>query len=133
MTSDRDALADLLAGLLVAQQQNQSWFPSPGGGEALCLDGWFDPKALAAAVLDAGLRPPAQVIETIEEIEALPGGAILADRDGDSWQLLPRGWRCPALDNEWMDRSDDWFTAADALHQGPLTVLYLPTENGEAK
>lgn len=86
---------------------------------------------LADAVIAAGWRPPAQVIETIGEVDALPVGSILADRDGDAWQLLPGGWRCPALDNEWMDRSDDWFTAADALAEGPLTVLRIPTKNGD--
>ncbi|MGW4720841.1 hypothetical protein [Nocardia sp. NPDC004260] len=95
MSTDRDDLADLLGSLLVSQQKNQDWFPPSGGGWALCLDGWFDPKALAGAVLDAGLRPPARRIETPEELDALPDGTVILDANEEFHRLNPYGMSEP--------------------------------------
>lgn len=123
----RKALAELLAGLLVAQQQNQDWFP-PGGGQALCIDGWFDPKALAGAVLDAGVRPPARRIETPEQLDALPMESVVLDPVGYVWQAERRlglgagehRWGSPFLSG--------LKTAQAVLREGAVTVLWEPEQ-----
>jgi hypothetical protein len=63
------------------------------------------------------LRPPVKVgdvIETAEQLDALPPGAIVLDRDGDAWQRR-RGW--------------GWCCTTGGDVPGdfaPFTVLYLP-------
>ena len=37
------------------------------------------------AIVKAGWRPPVRVIETVEELEALPGKTVIEDGDGDPW------------------------------------------------
>lgn len=41
------------------------------------------------AILAAGWREPARVVSTVEDIEALPFGAVLLDAEGYVWQLRP--------------------------------------------
>ncbi|MFD3426093.1 hypothetical protein [Nocardia fluminea] len=71
-----------------------------------------------------GWRPPAREITTAAELDALPTGSIVADRESDPWKALAihgtRRWRGPFLGNYETSRFvDEW---------GPVTVLYVPTE-----
>ena len=40
---------------------------------------------IAYDIIAAGWRPPMRVIETVEELEALPGKTVIEDGDGDPW------------------------------------------------
>ena len=40
---------------------------------------------LADEIIEAGWRPPARLITTVEELEALPGKTVIEDGDGDPW------------------------------------------------
>lgn len=40
---------------------------------------------VADYLLSQGWRPPMRVIETVEELEALPGKTVIEDGDGDPW------------------------------------------------
>lgn len=35
-----------------------------------------------------------RTITTVEELEALPCGSVILDRDGDAWQRFRLGWTC---------------------------------------
>ncbi|MFE7799046.1 hypothetical protein [Nocardia sp. NPDC057440] len=108
--SDRDQLAALI---------DEHSFQAPSYSEDA-----------AEAVLAAGWRPPPRVIETAEDLASLPAGSILVDFEGDAWQLMSGGWRCPALESAWSD--DVHFDAADAIGCAPLTVLHTPEIGGES-
>lgn len=42
---------------------------------------------LAASILAAGWRPPARVVTTVEELDALPEGTVIQDILGATWTL----------------------------------------------
>ncbi|WP_043737783.1 hypothetical protein [Nocardia asiatica] len=121
MSNELDALAELLGGLLVSQQQNQDWFPPNGGGQALCLDGWFDVKALAAAVLNAGLRSPARRIETAEELDALPVDTVIRWADTVEQHIGSGWWITPGTDDH--SHSEQIIDVADG---NEIVVLWTP-------
>lgn len=50
-------------------------------------DGMARTTILATAILDAGWRPPARVVTTEEELDALPVGSIVRDVFGETWTL----------------------------------------------
>ena len=80
-------------------------------------------EQLADAILDAGWRPPARTIETAEELDALPDGSVVLDRQHDvaekhSGRLLYRETRNMPL--EYL-----------AKHYGPFTVLWEPEADDE--
>ncbi|TDP29839.1 hypothetical protein [Nocardia ignorata] len=104
--SDRDLLADMLSD---------------------CLHDGTAPAWTAETLLTRGIRLPAREITTAAELDALPVGSIVADREGDPWKALSihgaRRWRGPFLGNYETGRFvDDW---------GPVTVLYVPTEEAD--
>ena len=39
------------------------------------------------AIVKAGWRPPMRVVSTVEELEALPVGAVIFNRNGESLQI----------------------------------------------
>lgn len=47
----------------------------------------FQPGYIADVLLVDGWRPPMRVIETVEELEALPVGAVIFNRNGESLQI----------------------------------------------
>jgi hypothetical protein len=120
--SDRDDLAELLGSLLVSQQQNQDWYVSRSSGDTLCLDGWFDPKALAGAVLDAGLRPPARSIGTAKELDALPIGSLVMDSPYPEGEVYQR-----TSDGYWAEPGFHGVCTTRALSL-PVTVLWQPEQ-----
>lgn len=58
-----------------------------------------------------------RTVSTVEEIDALPTGAVLLDRDGTAWQFNEVG--------KWggVGEFDDWYDAAHVARYAPLTVL----------
>ncbi|MGV9818401.1 hypothetical protein [Nocardia xishanensis] len=94
------------------------------------LEGNLDAEQVADRLLARGVRPPARRIETPTDLDALPGRAIVVGRNGEAWQLtshdvFPRpgaNWGSPYL-------ISDRLSSRQLLdHVGPVTVLYIPTE-----
>ena len=75
------------------------------------------PDDAAEAILNAGWRPPARVVSTWEELEALPEESIILDAGVPAY-LLDGLWSYPA------DQSD--YEAGEI--KLPVTVLYEPEE-----
>ncbi|MFG1794211.1 hypothetical protein [Nocardia sp. NPDC049149] len=88
MASDRDQLAAILREH--SMPSGESDFPAD------------EYECCADAVLAAGFRPPARLIETHAELDALPVGAVVMDApypDGDVHQKLVEGqWFEPGFD-----------------------------------
>lgn len=95
------------------------------------LDRDAEPYEIAGKVIAEGWRPPAQVIETPEALEALPVDSVVFVDDGRVWQRHPGpgqcwfepGWTGGYTSTEAMQRAGDAGAA--------VRVLYLPTENGD--
>ncbi|KQU33529.1 hypothetical protein [Rhodococcus sp. Leaf233] len=51
----------------------------------------------AAAVIEAGWRPPVRIVETVEELDALPDDAAIRDRNGKLWGAKSDGVPSEAL------------------------------------
>jgi hypothetical protein len=87
----------------------------------------ISPRDAAATLIKRGWRPPAQVITTPEEAEALPARTVVMDSpfpEGDIYQRTSDGfWVEPGFHGTYTTR----------ILSFPVTVLYRPTENGEAK
>lgn len=76
--------------------------------------------AIADAVIAAGWRPPARVVTTVEEAEALQDGTLIVDRDGDGGQVCDHHVRYP---------ENDIVSASAAINRyGPFTILWEPEE-----
>ncbi|NEW49366.1 hypothetical protein GV792_04820 [Nocardia cyriacigeorgica] len=79
----------------------------------------------ADSAIARGWRPPAREITTAAKLADLPVGSIVRDRQGDAWRLLHKiggvgRWLCTSL----LDGRE----ADDVITFGPVTVLYVPTE-----
>lgn len=70
---------------------------------------------IADVLLAAGWRPPARVIETVEELEALATGSVLIDRQG----LVHKGAAVQKYSRFILRRF------------GPLTLLWEPGDDNE--
>lgn len=85
---------------------------TPGIGDCAAHQG-------AGRVIRSGWRPPAQVITEPNE---LPIGSIVL-RDGNAWQRGKQCWWMAGTRAKW-----------DKPHgSGPITLLHLPTENGDTE
>ncbi|NEW33818.1 hypothetical protein GV791_14770 [Nocardia cyriacigeorgica] len=96
MASDRDTLADLIY-------------------RVGCYDNEDAAAAAAALLLAAGVRPPARVIETAEQRDAMPPGSVVLSDSGYAWQRIE--W--------WWQSTDEGVGGAPSL---PATILHVPTE-----
>lgn len=94
MPSDRDTLADLILNARI---------------DAKTTDETVDD------ILDAGWRPPARVIETAEQRDAMPPGSVVLSDSGYAWQRIE--W--------WWQSTDEGVGGAPSL---PATILHVPTE-----
>lgn len=65
----------------IALRQGTVYVSEDGKTPVLNLD-W-----IAEYLLEAGWRPPMRVIETVEELEALPVGAVIFNRNGEALQI----------------------------------------------
>ncbi|WP_280448423.1 hypothetical protein [Nocardia brasiliensis] len=87
-------------------------------------------KAIADDLLAAGYRPPAQVIETVEQLEALPIGAIVLEcetLDGEAHQPVWRQINYVGTKRAWEEPGlrDPMLSSAVKL---PALLLWCPTE-----
>ena len=55
-------------------------------------DGMSHTDILATAILDAGWRPPARGVTTVEELDALPELAVIRDSEGTVAELAFGMW-----------------------------------------
>lgn len=75
-----------------------------------------------AAILAAGWRPPAPTLTTVDELDALPAGAVLTDRYGQIWVRTEQGWCEPRSTEVEVDELIEW---------APLT-LHVTVADGSA-
>lgn len=107
--TDRDTLTALLAG-------------TPGIGDYAAHQG-------AGRVIRSGWRPPAQAIETAEGLDELPAGSAIRTmpdhvRGSHTWVCGGRGL--------WANGVSTYVSKTIMRNYGPcVTVLYVPTDNGE--
>lgn len=84
-------------------------------------DLWIDGQ-LADAILAAGWRKP-RVVETVEELSALPNGALIRDANGEvAEHRIGAGWEYWVL-----LASEEAYTSS--MFRFPPTVIWTPEEN----
>ena len=97
---------------------------------ALLADDWNpdrDPiltamfRDYAQTILDAGWRPPARTVTTVEELDALPVGSIVRDVERSA---LDEKWD----DNMWAEVAYEYTFSSSIIHT-PAIVLYEPEED----
>lgn len=74
------------------------------------------------AVLAAGWRPPTATLSTVDELDAVPVGAVLTDRYGQIWIRTEQGWGEPCSAEVEVGELVEW---------APLTV-YVVVGDGSA-
>lgn len=79
-------------------------------------DGMARTTILADAILDAGWRPPARTVTTVEELDALADGTVVRDSEGTVAERV-----------DWLWFYIDPYGPA-SLVALPTTVLYEPKE-----
>ena len=104
-TTARDQLAELLA---------DDWNPDRDP----ILTAMF--RDYAQTILDAGWRPPARTVTTVEELDALPVGSIVRD---DERAALDEKWD----DNTWAEVAYEPTFSSSSIHT-PAIVLWEPEE-----
>lgn len=104
MSTERDELADELA---------DSIFRYTGVTTS-------SSKSMADELLAAGYRKPRQVT-TVEELDALPIGAMVLDAHGDVARRYRGGWRTMVSETD----SDPWLTVPLEDATLPATVLHV--------
>ena len=104
-TTPRDQLAALLA---------DDWNPDRDP----ILTAMF--RDYAQTILDAGWRPPAHTITTVEELDALPVGSIVRDVERAA---LNEKWD----DNMWAEVAYEYTFSSSIIHT-PAIVIYEPEE-----
>jgi hypothetical protein len=111
--TDRDTLAEF------AWEQ----LAGPGSVGETAAEIRYSADQVADIAIAAGWRPPAQVIETPEALDALPiDSVVFATRSRTVWQNMAE----PV--SLWGNGSSG-LTARTLLHNyGSVVVLYLPTE-----
>ena len=87
---------------------------------------WALPEDVADAILSAGWRPSARVIETGEELCSLGVGTIIRSGDGMAWIRVDSG----LIGRRWMsaDGNPAGLSSNGVIRRGPATVLWEPEE-----
>lgn len=106
MPSDRDTLADLIYRLD-------------------CYDNEVAAASAAALLLAAGVRPPARVVETTENLDALPVGAIVRTSEGRIAEKVAK-WN--HQHDEWAEAREEFTCGSDELDDLPAVVLWEPEQ-----
>lgn len=83
----------------------------------------------AQALLEAGVRLPARVIESAEELDTLPVGAVVRYGNWIEQQRGPGEWEAPGI--EGFSSTATVFADA-AAESAEITVLHIPTQEGQA-
>ncbi|WP_029924027.1 hypothetical protein [Nocardia otitidiscaviarum] len=94
MASDRDTLAKLRHALM-RQLFTSGYAPQQPAFDTLAAANGVlgNGELLDALAAYRGWRPPARVIETYPELEALPVGAVVMEADYKGWET----YSCPAV------------------------------------
>ncbi|MBZ2197253.1 hypothetical protein [Occultella gossypii] len=87
-----------------------------------------DAPELAADAEAEVERLTARTVTTAAELDALPVGSVVLDRDGDAWQkgAIGRGWSCTVQ----VLNSHDQPSHSVAAILGPLTVAHVAPDHG---
>ncbi|MFB8031328.1 hypothetical protein [Streptomyces sp. NPDC055990] len=89
--------------------------------EALNLRRGIDAGKVADAVIAAGWRPPARVIEDPVQLDMLPAGSIVAVGEGVATTRFNDGWY---VTGEYWDLRSDSHELIERC--GPVAVLHTP-------
>lgn len=82
-------------------------------------------ERMANKILAAGWRPPARVVTTVKELDALPDRSVVVAANHTILQCVGSGQ--PDWDgNVWCDEESHWWGSGDVTL--PATVLYEPEE-----
>ncbi|MBF6289292.1 hypothetical protein [Nocardia cyriacigeorgica] len=106
MASDRDTLAELIY-------------------RVGCYDNEDAAAGAAALLLAAGVRPPARVIETTENLDALPVGAVVRTGEGRIAEKVAK-WN--HQHDEWAEAREEFTCGSDELDDLPALVLWEPEQ-----
>ena len=113
-TTPRDQLAALLA---------DDWNPD----RDLVLTAMF--RDYAQTILDAGWRPPARVVTTVEDLDALAVGTVVME--GDHGTPDDTGWGFKMMPGVFHRFTVGWLVVAglwERVPDLPVTVLWEPEE-----
>ena len=102
--ADRRGLADLLTDQLTGRTAGQLAAADRIGAALLRQS----VDRVVAAILAAGWRPPAPTLTTIDEVDALPDGAVLTDRYGQIWIRTEQQWCEPRSTEVEVDELVEW-------------------------
>ncbi|WP_433568116.1 hypothetical protein ACQP1O_42950 (plasmid) [Nocardia sp. CA-151230] len=85
---------------------------------------------IADDLLAAGWRPPARIIETVEDLEALPAGAIVLETGWAGWDSdpVPNAWLRVDIEDvglQWLDFGDSGEYDHSQIDL-PVIVLWQP-------
>lgn len=89
-----------------------------------CEETGASPRETADYLIERGVRPPARVVTTVEELDALPARSAV-DAAGRLCKHLGDGWWVEAGDHE-MIHSETVLGMSEGV--GPVTVLSTPAE-----
>jgi len=128
--STQDGLVAAVKTALLEAADQMAWVDLPDRGSEAVLDGRFDLSLLAASLHASGYRPPARVIETVTELDALPyRSRLFAARTGNVW--FPDMRRRDADAWRWSGSLGGYSeTQAMLYFEGPMTVLW---ESGDPR
>ena len=85
--------------------------------------------SMADAIVNAGWRPPARTVTTVEELDALPVGAIIME--GDHGTPDDTGWGFKTMPGVFHRFPEGWHVVAGIGERAPdlpATVLWEPEE-----
>ena len=120
-----DATArDSLAGELLSVLAVASNLPERAQVRLLGQDMRPLAEKCATAILAAGWRPPARVVTTVEELDALVAHTVVRYCTRYGWGTAEKA----ARDRWWPVGDAAYITNTQVLHYGPATVLWEPEE-----
>ena len=93
---------------------------------------WALPEKCSEAILAAGWRPPARVVTTVEELDALAVGSIIME--GDHGTPDDTGWGFKTMPGVFHRFPEGWHVVAGIGERAPAlpaTVIYEPKEGSE--
>lgn len=85
-------------------------------------DQGYSHRAWVDARLAERVATAQPVVNSVEELDALPTGTVVRDGDGDVWERWIRSWKTIGVIHE--------FVGAEAIIL-PASVLYCPEENDD--
>lgn len=116
-TTPRDKLAEDIGWLLL--QRPHPEMPSLNETEAAVTG-----ACVAGAMAGLGWRPPARVVTTVEELDALVAHTVVRYCTRYGWGTAEK----VACDRWWPAGVVVYLTNTQVLRHGPATVLYEPEE-----